>query len=102
MTLAARTLRRQNAPPFALPFRILVKLTLGRDPKTLLDPTLAMFVTDCRLIQVATVRQGVALEVSYRAALRHDASAPDLVLALNRTDGVQSVSVSRVDTTDRE
>jgi hypothetical protein len=52
-------------------------------------------VTTRRLMSMATARQGMAIEVAYRVALRSDSAGGELVRALNRIDGVQSVSLQR-------
>jgi hypothetical protein len=54
-------------------------------------------LTDRRLVSMATARQGMALEVSYNTTLRNGHSADDLIRAQNRIDGVQSVTLQRVD-----
>ena len=47
-----------------------------------------------RLLSLATARQGMSLEASYRVRLRGEASAGELVKALNRIEGVQSVELA--------
>ena len=44
---------------------------------------------------VQTVKQGLALDVMYRAALVDEADSVALINALNRVDGVQSVILQR-------
>jgi hypothetical protein len=44
---------------------------------------------------IATTRQGMAIEVSYRIALRREDAAGDFVKALNRLEGVQGVTLER-------
>ena len=46
-----------------------------------------------RLVSIGTAKQGIALDASYSVRIRHDKSANDLVKALNRLDGVQSVQL---------
>ena len=46
---------------------------------------------------MATARQGMAVDVAYQTTLRTDRSADDLVKALNRIEGVQSVTLQRVE-----
>ena len=81
-----------------LPFELTVRLALGGDPEAVLGPTLAQYQVSRRLGLVATARQGLAMEVSYRAALGNEAAAAALVTALNRLDGVQGVTLQRVST----
>jgi hypothetical protein len=79
-----------------MPFRIYVRIGLGLDPATLLGPTLDAFARTHRVMEVTTTRQGAAIDVSYRAALKDDRSLHALIAALNRLEGVQSASVQRV------
>jgi hypothetical protein len=81
-----------------LPFELTVRLALGGDPEAVLGPTLSQYQVSRRLGLVATARQGLAMEVSYRAALGNEAAAAALVTALNRLDGVQGVTLQRVST----
>ena len=98
--IAAFLMRRQNQPigPVVedLPFELTVRLRLGGDTEALLGPTLNQFAVTRRLMMVATARQGLAVEVGYRASLKDEAVATDLVNALNRVDGVQSATLQRV------
>ena len=49
------------------------------------------------MVSIATAKQGLAIELSYRAALRNEEAAGELVKALNRIDGVQGVTLERMD-----
>jgi len=101
VSLAAILMRRNAPPPIffseELPFVLQVRLALGHDANAVLKPTLDAFVARHRLESVATARQGLAIDVSYRAALRAETAAGELVAALNRLDGVQSVTFQRVE-----
>ena len=88
--------RTRMRPAADLPFELTVRLALGGDPEAILGATLAQHRVSRRLALVATARQGLAMEVSYRAALGDESSAPALVTALNRLDGVQGVTLQRV------
>jgi hypothetical protein len=70
-------------------------LGLGHDLETLLGTTLDAHLQERELISVATTKQGIALDVTYQARLRATGSAHELVKALNRIEGVQSVGVQR-------
>lgn len=83
-----------------LPYLLHVRLGLGHDAATLLGAALDAHAGRRQLVSLATARQGTSLEVSYRTALPSDRSADELVRALNRLDGVQSVSLQRVETED--
>ena len=48
-------------------------------------------------LSIETARQGMALELTYRATLRSDEAAGELVKALNRLDGVQGIVLQRLD-----
>lgn len=98
----AAVLMRSRAGPMPgseaeLPFLLHVRLGLGHDVNALLGSTLDAYVGRRRLVSMATARQGMAIEVSYKTALRTDRSADDLVKELNRIEGVQSVTLQRVE-----
>jgi hypothetical protein len=100
VSVAAIAMRKgaSSAPqllPDELPFLLHVRLGLGHDPNAVLGPTLDSFLDQRRLESVTTARQGMAIEVSYRALLRAEGRAGELVAALNTLDGVQSVSLVR-------
>jgi len=79
------------------PFLLNVRLALGHDPATLLAPVFDAHLVARHLVSIGTAKQGLAIELSYRAALRNEENAAELVNALNRVDGVQSVSLERMD-----
>ena len=82
-------------PVADLPFELTVRLALGGDPEAVLGPTLSQHRVSRRLALVATARQGLAMDVAYRAALGDESAAAALVTALNRLDGVQGVTLQR-------
>jgi hypothetical protein len=77
-------------------YELRVRAGLGRDLDSLIDPALRAQVMEHRLASLATARQGMSLEASYRVRLREGASAGELVKTLNRIDGVQSVELQAV------
>lgn len=83
-------------------FLLHVRVGLGHDVRALLDRPLDAHVTHRRLVSMATARQGMALEVSYRATLRDDRAADDLIRELNRIEGVQSVTLQRVESNEAQ
>ena len=87
--------KRLGAPQPA--FLLRPRVGLGHDLETLLGSTLDLHVQERELISVATSRQGVSLDITYETRLRQTASADELVKALNRTEGVQSVELQRRD-----
>jgi hypothetical protein len=84
---------RTNGWPDAAGFVLRVRAGLGRDLEALVGSALAAHVTDHRLTSVGTARQGMSLEASYQVRLKAGASASDLIKALNRVDGIQSVEL---------
>jgi uncharacterized membrane protein YhiD involved in acid resistance len=74
-----------------------VRLGLGHEPAIVLAPTFDKFLMARHLVSIETAKQGMALELSYRAALRTEEAAGDLVKALNRLEGVQGVALERSD-----
>lgn len=75
------------------PYLVKVRLGVGHDPAVALGRTFDEYLASRRLSSIETARQGMALEVTYRAALRDNASAGELVKALNRVEGVQNISL---------
>src|SRR3989454_919077 len=82
-----------NAPQPA--FLLSLRVGLGHDLETLLGGTLDVHVQERELMSVGSSRQGVSLDVAYEARLRRTGSADELVRALNRIEGVQSVQLQR-------
>ena len=79
------------------PFLLNVRLGLGHDASTVLGPVFDSYLVARHLVSIATAKQGLAIELSYRAALKNEEAAGELVKALNRIDGVQGVSLERMD-----
>jgi len=80
-----------SQPVFVLSLRV----GLGHDLDKLLGGTLDAHLQERELLSIATARQGVSLDVTYETRLRRDGSADELVKALNRVEGVQSVELQR-------
>ena len=98
--LAALVMRGRSREPLVaapedLPFELTIRLALGADPESLLGPTLDRFQMIRRLMTVGTARQGLAMDVAYRASLGTEAAAAEVVTSLNRLEGVQSVTLQR-------
>lgn len=74
-------------------FILQVRIPLGRDPHTMLGETLDRYFRSRELVQVTTARQGSAIEVTYRGPLVQSVAADEFVAAVNRVEGVQSVSL---------
>jgi len=91
---AAAVLMMPRKPdPTVSPFVMSIRLAIGHDLNETIGPTLDTYARDRRLLSVGTVKQGLAVNASYQVWLRPDRSADDLVSALNRIDGVQSVDL---------
>ena len=96
--LAAYVMRSESATTMApLPFRLTVKLGLGRDAQTLLPPVIDAHATARRLVEIKTARVGAGADVAYRVALPTEAASHALVSALTRTDGVAGATLERVE-----
>jgi hypothetical protein len=99
--VAAFLMKTRSAPGTGLegdlPFVLHVRVGLGHDVHALLGATLDRHLSQRELLGMATTKQGVAIEVSYRAALQSDRSAHELVSELNRLEGVHNVALQRAD-----
>jgi len=93
--LAAMVMSRQAVVDGADPYLLQVRMGLGQDAETLLSGALDGHALRRRLVSISTARQGTALEASYRVTLRSDHAAGEVVKVLNRTEGVQSVTLQR-------
>jgi hypothetical protein len=74
-----------------------LRVGLGHDLNQLLGVTLDAFLQERELMSVGTARQGAALDVTYETRLNPASDADELVKALNRIEGVQSVELRRRD-----
>jgi uncharacterized membrane protein YhiD involved in acid resistance len=93
--LAALVMSRQYGGTDPDPYALDVRVGLGHDVEGLLREPIDAHVKSRRLLSLSTARQGMAIEVSYRVALRSEGAGAELVKTLNRIDGVQSVSLRR-------
>jgi hypothetical protein len=80
-----------------MPFVLHVRVGLGHDVESLLGAALDRHLSHRELLSMATAKQGMAIEVAYRAALRTTRSSDAIVSELNRIEGVQSVALQRAD-----
>lgn len=76
-------------------FSLSVRVGLGHDAETLIGGTLDKFASDRRVMSMATARQGMSIDITYETRLRKDSIPDDLVKALNRIEGIQSVELQR-------
>jgi len=90
--MAARTKVPKN--PGAV-FLMTLRVGLGNDLDQLAGGVLDAHLEGRKLISVATVKQGSALEFIYETHLRAGASPEAMIKALNRIEGVQDVQLQR-------
>ena len=84
------------SPAAALPFELQVRLGIGHDPHTAVAPTLDQYAGERRLMSISTARQGTSVDATFRALLPAENTADALLRALNRIEGVQSVTLQRI------
>jgi uncharacterized membrane protein YhiD involved in acid resistance len=79
------------------PYLLTVRLGLGHDAASVLGPAFDAHLLTRQMVSIETAKQGMALELTYKIALRADAAADDFVKMLNRVDGVQNISLRLVE-----
>ena len=93
--------RRQPARDWDVTHLLQVRVGLGTDVEATVSPVIDSQVRSRRLLAMATAKQGMSIEATYRIELREERSAAELVKALNRVEGVQTVSINRETADDR-
>ncbi len=93
--------RRQAGMESETSYLLQVRVGLGHDVESVLAPALSAHVRSRRLVAMSTAKQGMAIEATYRIELQKEPSAGELLKALNRIEGVQSVSLNRETAEDR-
>jgi uncharacterized membrane protein YhiD involved in acid resistance len=93
--------RRQTGMESETSYLLQVRVGLGHDVESVLAPALSAHVRSRRLVAMSTAKQGMAIEATYRIELQKEPSAGELLKALNRIEGVQSVSLNRETAEDR-
>ncbi|HEY0876210.1 MAG TPA: DUF4956 domain-containing protein [Vicinamibacterales bacterium] len=88
--------------PRAETYVLTVRVGTGYEAGTLLRPVFDANLLTRRVVSIETARQGMALELTYRIALRSEDAAGDLVKALNRLEGVQGITLQRRDAAETE
>jgi len=83
--------RKSASSATSQPFMLKLRLGLGHDLNGPVGGVLDAHIVDRRLLSIGTAKQGIALDVAYEGRLRKESSPEDLVKALNRIEGVQSV-----------
>ena len=76
--------------------KVTVRVAIGYDAEQSVMPALQAQVAAWRALGASTAKQGAAIEVAYRVALRKGVSAAGIVAALNRLDGVQEIGRAHV------
>lgn len=80
-----------NRQPRSAKATLVVRFAIGPDPHAVLNTTLTKHLSEFRLTSTNTARQGAALDLTYKVALRPGNTALALIGELNRTEGVQGV-----------
>jgi len=73
--------------------QLVVRLGGGRDPEGVVGATLRKHATSWQLKRTTTVRQGAALELTYRLEMRDDGKPIEMVSELNGLESVQHVEL---------
>jgi hypothetical protein len=86
VAIAAFAMKPREDSPLASssgsePFELQVRLGIGHDPQVVVAPALDLHAVDRRLMSLATARRGLAVDATFRAALRTSASADALLRA---------------------
>jgi hypothetical protein len=97
VTITAIVMRSRPArtPDTLAWFQLSVRVGLGHDAEALIGSTLDKFVSDRRVMSMSTARQGMSIDITYETRLRKDSVPDELVKALNRLEGIQSVELQR-------
>jgi hypothetical protein len=78
-------------------YRLSLRVGIGTDLDKVLSQAFDGQAKDLTVLAMATAKDGLALNVTYQLQLQSPASATQLVKALNRLEGVQSVQLERGD-----
>jgi len=85
--------REPGLPELSLNRTLNVRVGLGRDVNSLLEPTFRAHLERWQLSSIATTKQGVAFNLSYQTQLRSAESAIPLTTELNQIEGIQEVEL---------
>jgi uncharacterized membrane protein YhiD involved in acid resistance len=102
VAIAAFAMNSRESPPVPSStgdgelFEVQVRVGIGHDPQVVVGSALDLHAGDRRLMSLGTARQGLAVDATFRASLRDSASADALLRALNTTEGVQGVTLTRL------
>ena len=70
-----------------------LRVAVGVDVEKLLAHIFDLHLQERELVSISTAKQGLSLEIIYQTHLRPDGSPDELIKALNRIEGVQSVQL---------
>ena len=87
--------RAVKSPVSGAAFLVTLRAGLGHDIEAIAGPLLDAHMARRQLVGMTTAKQGLAVEVTFRGALREGANVEQLVKTLNRTEGIQSVELTR-------
>jgi len=87
--------RAVKSPVSGAPFLVTIRAGLGHDLEAIAGPLLDAHMARRQLVGMMTAKQGLAVDVTFRGALREGANVEQLVKTLNRTEGIQSVELTR-------
>ena len=87
--------RAVKSPVSGAAFLVTLRAGLGHDMEAIAGPLLDAHMARRQLVGMTTAKQGLAVEVTFRGALKNGANVQQLVKTLNRTEGIQSVELTR-------
>jgi hypothetical protein len=87
--------RAVKSPVSGAAFLVTLRAGLGHDIEAIAGPLLDAHMARRQLVGMTTAKQGLAVEVTFRGALKNGANVEQLVKTLNRTEGIQSVELTR-------
>ena len=97
VAVAAGVMRRGTVAASAADAYLLrIRLGMGHDAATTLGPAFNQYLVSRHVASIETAKQGMALELGYRVVLTNENVAGEFVKALNRIDGVQNISLERI------
>ena len=75
------------------PVLVTLRMGLGHELEAAVGASLDSHLIGRRLVSIATVKQGLSIDVAYEGRLKKDGAEETLVKTLNRMEGVQSVEL---------
>ena len=87
--------RAVKSPVSGAAFLVTLRAGLGHDIEAIAGPLLDAHMARRQLVGMTTAKQGLAVDVTFRGALKAGANVEQLLKTLNRTEGIQSVELTR-------